>query len=157
MINLLIMRHGEAQAVAASDSERALTPAGVAQAQRVATWLAQQDLCIDLICHSPYVRAQQTMAEMSKALPHVEVRELSELQPSGTPTAVLRALDSSSGRTILCVSHQPLVGNLRNYLVDGSVESGYPYNTAGIALLECEYLAPGTARMAWMRNPEECQ
>ncbi len=150
MIKLFVMRHGEAEVFAASDGERELTERGIVQAQRAGAWLAERAPGIPLLYQSPFRRARQTAAEVARCFPGIECRELDALTPSGRPEVVVQALERAGVDSLLCVSHQPLVGELRNWLVDGSEGAGYPFATASIALLECEYLAPGGASMRWI-------
>lgn len=153
------MRHGEAELHAASDSQRSLSARGVEEARRAGAWLASQALDISLVCHSPYLRAQQTAQQVCHTLGQPQQTQLDVLVPSGQPTAVLQAIDSLDDsldiQTVLCVSHQPLLGNLRNLLVDGHEGLGYPFLTASIALLSCDFLAAAGASMDWIRYPAD--
>lgn len=149
------MRHGEAELHAASDSQRPLSALGVEEARRAGAWLASQALDISLVCHSPYLRAQQTVEQVCHTLGQRQQSQLDVLVPSGQPAAVLQAVDSLDIQTVLCVSHQPLLGNLRNLLVDGHEGLGYPFLTASIALLSCDFLAAAGASMDWIRYPPD--
>ena len=152
---LLLMRHGEAEPFAASDQDRALSPRGVQETRQLAAWLAQAVPDIELVCHSPYLRARQTADQVCHILDQPNRLTLDALIPSGESTAVLAELKKLDLNTVLCVSHQPFVGNLRNYLVDGCFGGTYPFVTAGIALLDCDFLAAGGARMTWFRCPAD--
>jgi phosphohistidine phosphatase len=152
-MRLLLMRHAEAENVAATDEQRNLTELGLQQANRAGQWLAGQGLAIELICHSSYQRVRQTMAGVCAALGDIPGREMAELAPSGDTGRLLAELDTCAAQVILCITHQPLVGNLRNYLVEGSEQTGYAFSPASIALLECDYLAAGCASMRWFCEP----
>jgi phosphohistidine phosphatase len=152
---LLLMRHGEAELHAASDSLRPLSARGIEEARRAGAWLARQALDITLVCHSPYLRAQQTAEQVSHTLGQPQQSQLDVLVPSGQPLAVLEAIENLDTQTVLCVSHQPLVGNLRNLLVAGHEGAGYPFLTASIALLSCDFLIAAGATMDWIRYPSD--
>ncbi len=144
--------------MAHSDADRSLTPRGLGQAQRAGEWLARQGVSIDMICHSPYLRAKQTSAEVCRALTSPSPLELEELAPSGDVPRLLaqwEQLTLPGGRvpvSMLWVTHQPLVGNLRNFLVEGGVGNGYPFAPASITLLEYDYVGPACASLAWLRD-----
>jgi phosphohistidine phosphatase SixA len=59
-MELLLIRHAEAENAAACDAERALTKKGREQAAKVGQFLKRYDLVPDLILASPLVRARQT-------------------------------------------------------------------------------------------------
>jgi len=154
-MRLLLMRHGDAEPHAASDSLRPLSVVGIEEARRAGGWLARQAWDISLVCHSPYLRAQQTAEHVCQALGQPQQAQLDVLVPSGQPMAVLQAIDKLDTETVLCVSHQPLVGNVRNLLVEGHEGAGYPFLTASIALLRCDFLMAAGATMGWIRCPSE--
>lgn len=152
---LLLMRHGEAEPFAASDQDRALSPRGVKETRQLAAWLGQAVPDIGLVCHSPYLRARQTADQVCHILGSPNRLTLNSLVPSAEPTAVLTALETTEFNTVLCISHQPLVGNLRSYLVEGGYGGSYPFVTAGVTLLECDFLGAGGASMTWFRCPAD--
>jgi phosphohistidine phosphatase len=152
------MRHAEAEGMARSDADRSLSPRGFGQAQRAGQWLASQNVAIDMICHSPYLRAKQTAAEVCRALNSTSSLGLEELAPSGDLQRLLAQWEQLSlpGGSVpvsmLWVTHQPLVGNLRNVLAEGSVGNGYPFAPASITLLEYDYVGPACASVVWLRD-----
>ena len=60
MVNLVIMRHGEAVAQSSQDSQRQLNARGEAEVGQMAQWLTQVYPQFDYVLASPYVRTQQT-------------------------------------------------------------------------------------------------
>lgn len=156
--HLYLMRHAEAEGLARSDALRSLTPRGFAQAQLAGQWLAKQGLVLDMVCCSPYLRARQTAAEVCRALSSAPQFELEELLPSGDTQQLLVKLeqmslpDGSIPARLLWVTHQPLLGKLRNVLVEGCVGNGYPVAPANIMLLGYEYIGPACASLVWSRD-----
>ena len=92
-MKILIMRHGEATMHASSDKLRQLTETGVDQAGTMALWLSGQDITVDHVLVSPYLRAQQTLAAVGEIinLPHAQ-ETLSALAPNGDTLQVLHHL-----------------------------------------------------------------
>jgi phosphohistidine phosphatase len=138
-MQVYIMRHGEAEMFASSDSERALNQQGINEVTKMGHFLRDKVTHLDYLLISPYVRAQQTWQCLAKLLPKPDQTiELKELSPSGDEQAVVAlikelALDKPKAK-VLVISHLPLVG----FLVDGLVpEVGAPlFSTAAVAELE---------------------
>ncbi|GGB10179.1 phosphohistidine phosphatase SixA [Agarivorans gilvus] len=138
-MQVYIMRHGEAEMFAATDSERALNQQGINEVTKMGHFLSEKMTHLDYLLVSPYVRAQQTWQCLSSLLPKPEQTvELKELSPSGDEQAVVAlinelAIEKPMGK-VLVISHLPLVG----FLVDGLVpEVGAPlFSTAAVAELE---------------------
>lgn len=134
-----IMRHGDAPYI---DGERQLSELGkqdVAQmGQRLAAILKEQELELEVMLASPYLRAQQTAdiveqqlmsAKVSPFLTEQEPLLRSESDPEMT-ASYIEALPQSS---ILLVSHMPLVANL---LATWLPQQGRYFPTSAIAELE---------------------
>lgn len=136
-MKLWILRHGEAQAKAASDEARELTAHGRDQVLHSAALLREAPL--SRIIASPYVRARQTAELVRQALDFAQTVEIAGwLTPDSDPHDVLAQLDASEGEHLLLVSHQPLVGALVGLLAHGSYRHAEPMSTASLAELEGE-------------------
>ncbi|MDE1461160.1 phosphohistidine phosphatase SixA [Spartinivicinus poritis] len=155
MIQLLIMRHGDA-VMTLPDDERALTPQGVQQVQQQASQLLQTQFIPDQIIASPLQRAQQTAELVAQAIaPEVRVNTLDSLTPNDSPQVVLQTLDAKakSGELmldtgcLLVVSHLPLVAVLTSLLVEGHQQRTFTYMTADVVALEAEVIAAGCCRL----------
>ena len=151
-MDMLIMRHGSAQTAASSDRERQLTAVGEAEVTSMAHLLVRQGVNDPLVCHSHYTRARQSAAIMQQQLGG-ESREYSELAPDRDPAIAVALLQGTEAPSVLCVAHQPLVGAMVNYLVDGDAAWGRPFATGAIALLRCEFPGPAGASLVWYREP----
>ncbi|WP_176701279.1 phosphohistidine phosphatase SixA [Gilliamella sp. wkB108] len=113
------MRHGEAGFSASSDSSRSLTKYGCEQASKAGLWLRQQNFQFDLGLVSPYIRAQQTLEQLSSHASIFQVETNKALVPGGDPAQVVnRLIESlmSNIKSVIVVSHLPLVGYLVNEL-----------------------------------------
>lgn len=128
-MNIWIMRHAEAGFNAKSDGERSLTESGekaaVKQGVRLAKRLADQNMSLDKIIVSPYLRAQQTLdcllqgmqaGDFMQSFAKSAVVEVWEgITPAGDPDNVhsyLRFLKEEGARNVLLISHLPLVYDL---------------------------------------------
>ena len=98
---------------------------------------------IDLVIVSPYVRAQQTYAEVAKLICAEVVEVSAEITPESDPemfaSALLARLQIEPAETVLLVSHMPFVCYLTSYLDQRVQPPLFP--TAGIAVIDVEPLA----------------
>ncbi len=151
-MELFFLRHGEAQARAASDAERQLTPAGEGDVLGVIEARHTELAGIELIVTSPYRRALQTAKIAAQTLGFDrELLVTEQLQPGGEPQALLRFIDSLNVSSILLVTHQPLIGNVLSLLSGDSI--WLATGTANLVALQAEALAPGFADVSWAQMP----
>ena len=116
-MDLILWRHAEAFEMreAQDDLDRALTPKGERQAQRVATWLNRHLPAGTRVLASPARRAQQTAATLDRKL-----RTVPDLAPDSTVEALLHAARWPDAREpVLVVGHQPVLGLAAAYLLSG--------------------------------------
>ncbi len=134
-----IMRHGDAPYI---DGERQLSELGkqdVAQmSQRLAEILKEQELELEVMLASPYLRAQQTADIVEQQLMAAKVRPfLTEQEPllrsESDPEMTASYIEALPQSTILLVSHMPLVANLLASWLPGQ---GRYFPTSAIAELE---------------------
>ncbi|WP_306518912.1 phosphohistidine phosphatase SixA [Rheinheimera sp.] len=145
MVNLVIMRHGEAEPQSSQDSQRQLTAKGRDEVSQMALWLSQHYQAFDLVLCSPYVRTRQTAELMLKAQPATTRLEiLPELVPEGDSHQVQLYLDALRAENaelrVLLVSHMPLV----SFLVETFTKTGNTpiFETSGLVGI---YYQPGEA------------
>ena len=116
-MDLILWRHAEAFETREVDDDlqRALTPKGERQAQRMAEWLGQRLAHSTRILVSPALRCQQT----AKALDR-KFKTLNELAPDGNGEALLKAARwPDASEPVLIVGHQPTLGLVASYLLSG--------------------------------------
>ena len=114
-MDLILWRHAEAFEMREvnDDLQRALTPKGERQAQRMADWLGQRLAHSTRILVSPALRCQQT----AKALER-KFKTLKELAPDGNGEALLKAARwPDASEPVLIVGHQPTLGLVASYLL----------------------------------------
>lgn len=136
-MNIWVMRHGEAAFNAKTDNQRSLTENGqkmsITQGQWLAKRLQEQQLSLDKILVSPYLRTQQTFAQLQQGLQGGEYLQIfanfaqivetwEGITPSGNPDNVLNYLDflrNEGAKNVLIISHLPLVYELVYALTQG--------------------------------------
>jgi len=137
-MQLIIMRHGEAENRFCNDSERNLTNLGVVQSAQTGAWLAGKLDEVGLALASPFNRAQQTYNEVKRHLRVVSSETSGDITPSGDPQLVhdyIRVLCAEQNlNSMLVVSHMPLV----SYLLDSFCQRHYSrlFATAEAVLLD---------------------
>ena len=153
-MNILIMRHGEAQAFAESDSQRQLTPNGQSQAIRAGQCLNPLLLSFNEVWVSPYIRAQQTANAVLEAagLMAIPRRTVASITPDNSVYEVANLLEKSNVGNLLLVSHQPLVSTLVGLLVHANTNAGPPMAPASMVLLETDCLMSGNCNIRWLRH-----
>jgi len=113
-MQIYIMRHGQAEMMANSDSERNLTDEGRHESEIMAKYLVKQDVKFDAVLVSPYVRAQQTWQSVSPFFEGISnIQVLPCLTPAGSARKSvdeILALQAEGIESVLLVSHLPLVG-----------------------------------------------
>lgn len=150
-MRLWLLRHGHAEPNARTDAERNLTEGGRRDVRRSATFLRGKPLQTILV--SPYRRAQQTADEVCAALGFSGQRETVDwATPESDLQEALRALDSRGEHDLLLVTHQPFVGNLAGWLVNGRYGDPLPMATASLAELEGEAIAGGLMRLVSLHD-----
>jgi phosphohistidine phosphatase len=114
-MDLILWRHAEAVAERADldDLERALTPKGERQAQRMAEWLNQRLAHSTRIFVSPALRCQQTAACLGRSF-----KTIPALAPGHDAAALLKAARwPDSAEPVLVVGHQPTLGTVAALLL----------------------------------------
>lgn len=116
-MDLILWRHAEAQLLreGRTDLERALTPKGERQAQRMAEWLNQRLAESTRVLVSPAVRTQQTAAALGRPF-----KTVATLAPDGTVGGLLEAARwPDAHEPVLVIGHQPTLGIVASRLLAG--------------------------------------
>lgn len=155
-MKIYIMRHGEAEHFAASDSERALTAHGIdcsiSVAKSAALNGAQE---IDKVLVSPYLRAQQTWQAIESNFDAKSVETCADITPYGQSEQVFdyvtALIDMEKLNSVMLVSHLPLVGYLTAEFVPDMIPPMFP--TSGMICIEFD---PETqsGQKIWHLNPQ---
>jgi phosphohistidine phosphatase len=114
-MDLLLWRHAEAE-YGPPDMERALTPKGRRQAQKMGQWLARKlpESCRILV--SPARRALQTADALGRPY-----KVVPEIAPDASAAQVLLACQWPQRKEpVLIVGHQPTLGQVAALLLSGN-------------------------------------
>ncbi len=116
-MDLILWRHAEALEMreVQDDLDRALTPKGERQAQRMADWLNRQLPASTRVLASPARRAQQTAAALDR-----KFKTVPDLGPLSVVESLLHVVRWPDAREpVLVVGHQPVLGLTAAYLLAG--------------------------------------
>jgi phosphohistidine phosphatase len=143
-MNLYLLRHGEAEVRAASDSQRQLTPRGMEDVRMVARQFATKGVVLDRCFVSPYVRAVQSAAEFLREL-HSDLRQEQQLllTPDVRAIDAMRFLQGLPDSHVLLVSHNPLLSELAALLTEGSVSDLRILGTAELVCISLDIVGLG--------------
>lgn len=116
---LCLLRHAEAEVLAASDRARRLTSKGEEQAERVGKFCRKQGIVPAVILTSPVTRALQTAELAAKSLTDAEVFEVPWAACGMDPATAIEELKAyAEFPTVMLVGHQPDLGHLGAVLLD---------------------------------------
>ena len=138
-MQIYIMRHGQAYTSGSIDALRGLTEQGKLEATVMTKWLKKQNIMLEQMIISPFIRAQETAKSVACGYDEsLLVTTLDFITPSGSAQALHDYIDgvcvSDKIETLLIVSHMPLV----SYLVaELTIENSSPiFQTAAIAHID---------------------
>lgn len=157
-MQLLVVRHGEAEARAPLDSQRNLTPRGRDMVAQLGAAIIQKNFMPGQIWASPYVRAQQTAQILHRQLAPVDfVRECPVITPDSNVHDCLTWLQRvPESESLMLVSHQPFVTQLISWLCHASLQpdaSVPSLTTSAAVLLQLDSVDAGCARIVWQLFP----
>ena len=115
---IYLLRHAEAEVLAASDHARRLTPKGDEQALRVGKFCRRQGIEPPVILSSPVTRALQTAQIVAKSLPEAELVEVPWAACGMDPWKAMEELGAyAKFPAVMLVGHQPDLGGLAAVLL----------------------------------------
>ena len=134
---VLLVRHGQSTSTM-DNPQRPLAIPGRQHAEHVASWLDECGYSVEEILHSSKLRARQTAKIFGARLGvHAgHVREVSGLKPNDDPAPMAETLETDR-RSIMVVSHLPLLNRLASLLLSGDPE-----------LLQCQFSDAGVVILA---------
>jgi phosphohistidine phosphatase len=115
---LYLLRHAEAEVLAASDSARRLTEKGEAQAERAGKFCRKHGIEPAVILSSPVTRALQTAKLVAKSLEGAELIEVPWAACGMDPFGAVPKLEAHAKLpSVMLVGHQPDLGALAALLL----------------------------------------
>ena len=158
-MDCILVRHGiavEPDEWEGTEENRPLTEKGKRRARQAAEGLAALDCKPTHLFTSPFVRAYDT-ARLLRAVvcPTLKVETREELVVGAKPeqlVALLHTLPSDS--TVVCVGHEPLLGEVVSLLLCGKALPNFPLKKAGAACIYAdEVIRPAHGRLRWWLQP----
>lgn len=158
-MDCILFRHGiavEPDEWDGKEENRPLTEKGKRRARQAAEGLAALDHKPTHLFTSPFVRAYDTARLLRMVVcPTLKVETREELAVGAKPeqlVALLNTLPSDS--VVVCVGHEPQLGEAVSLLLCGKVFSNFPLKKAGAACLELtDGFKPGQGRLRWWLQP----
>jgi len=152
-MHLYFVRHGLANwpSWPGNDAERPLTSDGLRRMEAAARGLAKRDLRLDLILHSPYLRAAQTADIIARQLALTDaLHEHRLLQPGFNLKALKRVLkEHEHVKRLMLVGHAPDMGEVVTALIEAPVR--FKEGTTACVKLKDS----GRAKLLWLATAEE--
>ena len=148
-MQIILMRHGQAQPFQRDDANRALTAEGELQAQQSAAWLINHGYQIDALFVSPYKRAQQTAYFIAQTF-DVPITNCECITPDDDALAAFEWLDDlmlPESATIAMVCHMPIVARLAALLTGESLQHVAGFNLAEVHVIDLDVLALGVGKV----------
>ncbi|HMK56141.1 MAG TPA: phosphohistidine phosphatase SixA [Dissulfurispiraceae bacterium] len=148
---LYLVRHGEANSEL-FDPSQALSERGLREVQKVAAHLAGINSPVELIFHSPKLRARQTAAVFADYLrPSDGIFETDHLGPLDDPSEWERRLRDRN-KNIMLVGHLPYMEKLFSLLLCGFIDD-HVVNFGNAAIVCLRREKNGTWVLHWMLGP----
>ena len=155
-MEIFLLRHGNAEPIAARDRDRNLTALGREEITRVMNASTEIGQSVQKLWVSPYVRAQQSASVALSYLPHIQAEDLITLQaltPDSNPQEVVDLLYEFNQTSVMIVSHQPLIGILLDKLC-GFEPGQYRMGTGSLAAIDMHgVVANGLGALRWLKHP----
>ncbi len=148
-MTLYFLRHADAAWDAASDFVRPLTPKGIAQAEKMASFCDKHGLVPSPIWHSPYLRAAQTAKILHARFPSSRIAEKPWLGCGMSPASLCDQINASGelseNSSLFLVGHEPDFSQSIEALL-GIQGGGVNIRKASLTSLELSFpVMPGTA------------
>ena len=157
----ILFRHGIAVERDEWDGEehlRPLTPKGVEKTREAAAGLLRLALEPGYLWTSPLARAFDTAKIIRQILcPRTELHAHAALLPEAPPDKLLALLSSlPSDATVMCVGHEPHLGETAGLLLFGKPVTGLSFKKAGACCLRFrETPKAGRAELRWWMGPSQ--
>jgi phosphohistidine phosphatase len=162
-MELYLMRHGAAVEPGTKgyevDADRPLEAKGRKQTRYAVAALKNMEISFDLILTSPLVRARETATLLSQSLKLSRCLELAdELKPESPKEKLIQRLIArkSAPKRVLCVGHEPDLGELASWLLTGAVSERFPLKKGALIRLDIPKLKAGQcAVLTWWLTPPQ--
>lgn len=160
-MDCILVRHGiavEPDEWDGTEENRPLTEKGKRRVRQAAEGLAALDCKPTHLFTSPFVRAYDTARQLRAIIcPTLKIETREELVVGAKPerlVGLFRALPSDA--VVVCVGHEPQLGEVVSLLLCGKALPNFPLKKAGAALVESEgVINQGGGRLSWWLQPRQ--
>jgi phosphohistidine phosphatase len=155
----LFIRHGiayEPSEWGGSEFDRPLTEKGRKRVHLAAAGLASMQVMPTHLLSSALARAKETAAIIRRVLcPAIEIQYVDELAVGSTSERLLAKLRTFASETvIICVGHEPLLGETAGVLLCGRPNHNFPMKKSSAALIVLpDHVKPGLGQLRWWMEP----
>jgi phosphohistidine phosphatase len=158
---LYLMRHGIAVERGTGgipdDAKRPLTPDGKKRVREIAEGLLRIGLELDWIVTSPLVRAVETAELVSEALGrNVPMDFCDAMKPGGSAETLVKFLaQHATRRRVMCVGHEPDLGELAARLLGAGRSANLGFKKGGCCLIRFAAFPPKQpGELVWWMTPK---
>jgi phosphohistidine phosphatase len=150
-MELLILRHAEAEPYAASDSQRALTPRGIVQARLVGNFCLSAGLLPEVILTSPYVRTVETARYFAEVSGSSEAIHCQWMGCGMSPEMACDGLsDFEKMDRVLMIGHEPDLGCLIGHLLGIGGEGAIRVRKASLISVSLHRVRRGAGELQFL-------
>lgn len=160
-MDCILMRHGiaiDAEAWEGPDKTRPLTGQGKKKVQQAAKGLVAMGLSPTHLLSSPLTRARATAKLVRTCIsPSLDIVECGELAPGSSPEQLTALLTSfPADAVVLCIGHEPLLGETASYWLTGRSRTKVPLKKAGALQIHFnQTVAAGEGLLRWCCQPSQ--
>ena len=160
-MNCILFRHGiaaEREAWEGNEMDRPLTEKRAKRVIQAAKGLLSLGIRPTHLVTSPLVRAQETATLLQEGFgARVSTKICDELLPDAPPATILPLLDVLPPRScVICVGHEPYLGEAAGLLLFGKPTAGLSLKKAGACFIEMpDVIKPGRGRLRWWLTPTQ--
>jgi phosphohistidine phosphatase SixA len=149
---IYLLRHGDAP-YDSSCGERSLSAQGETDTRQVVQQHIDVLSQLQLVLCSPTLRARQTLKVLTDTLNYQQALLFEDaLRSEGHINAVEYCVETLDVERVLLLSHQPLIGQILEYLTD-KPGIGWSIDTSSLACLNTITFGRGCAEMQWLTHP----
>lgn len=148
-MDLLLLRHADANTEAATDDDRKLSDKGIGQAKKVGRFCKEHDIQPEIILTSPIRRAKETADIVAEQF-GTKATTVPWLACGMQPEKALAELAKyAKHECVMIVGHQPDLSMLIATLLDLPHEEQIHVRKASLTRLECAAFARRSACLQW--------
>jgi phosphohistidine phosphatase len=160
-MDCILFRHGIAvdrEEWDGQEAKRPLTSKGAQKTREAAAGLAQLDFEPTHLVSSPLVRALETAEIIRTALKiRAEVQRCEALLPDASPPQLVSWLAGLPGKAcVICVGHEPNLGQAASFLLFGKIALGLSLKKAGACAIRfTDGPKSGEGVLRWWLTPSQ--